>query len=130
MYVIDPTNPSSTLDDRVKHRLYVRRRAADNAKHLGGRRLMFQSFPQFCIALLDLLEQWTFSMAMTAWSAKVFRSAICFSVNGRTSVRRIWIAPIGIPSRKSGVAKAVRMPLDGAAESGNSVSAATAISWI
>src|SRR5262249_38864868 len=57
MYVIDPTNPSSTLDDRVKHRLYVRRRAADNAKHLGGRRLMFQSFPQFCIALLDLLEQ-------------------------------------------------------------------------
>ena len=34
-------------------------------------------------------------MAMTAWSAKVLRSSICLSVNGRTSVRRIRIAPIG-----------------------------------
>ena len=36
-------------------------------------------------------------MAMTAWSAKVLRSAICFSVKGRTSVRRIRMAPTGHP---------------------------------
>ena len=35
------------------------------------------------------LNSRTFSMAITAWSAKVSRSAICFSENGRTSVRRI-----------------------------------------
>src|SRR5262249_45535628 len=55
--VVDSTNPGGALDDGVEDRLHVRGRAADNAKHLGGRRLMFQSFPQFCIALLDLLEQ-------------------------------------------------------------------------
>ena len=31
------------------------------------------------------LNSRTFSMAITAWSAKVLRSAIWFSVNGRTS---------------------------------------------
>ena len=43
-------------------------------------------------------------MAMTAWAAKVSSSLICFSVNGRTSMRRIRIAPMGIPSRSKGVA--------------------------
>src|SRR5262249_36674507 len=36
------------------------------------------------------LSSWnrrTFSMAITAWSAKIFSRAICLSVNGRTSVR-------------------------------------------
>ena len=49
-------------------------------------------------------------MAITAWSAKVLRSAICFSVKGRTSVRRMTITPIAIPSRSSGVARIVRIP--------------------
>ena len=31
------------------------------------------------------LNRRTFSIAITAWSAKVSRSAICLSVNGRTS---------------------------------------------
>ena len=31
----------------------------------------------------------TFSMAMTAWSAKVFASSICLSVKGWTSLRRM-----------------------------------------
>ena len=44
-------------------------------------------------------------MAMTAWSAKVLRSAICLSVKGLTSVRRITIAPIGICLRNNGVGK-------------------------
>src|SRR5262249_25377826 len=52
----------------------------------------------------------TFSIAMTAWSAKILRSAICFSVKGRTSVRRITMAPIGSPLHSSGVARKGRMP--------------------
>jgi hypothetical protein len=36
-------------------------------------------------ASLVSLNRRTFSIAITAWSAKVFSSAICFSVNGRTS---------------------------------------------
>ena len=50
----------------------------------------------------------TFSIAMTAWSAKVWSSAICLSVNGRTSARRMVIAPIAAPSRMSGAVKWVR----------------------
>ncbi len=53
----------------------------------------------------------TFSMAMTAWSAKVWSRAICFSVNGRTLWRRIEITPIAIPSRSSGTASSVSPPL-------------------
>src|SRR5262249_16860875 len=41
-HIIDPTNFSGALNDRVEHRLHVRRRAADDAKHLGRRRLMLQ----------------------------------------------------------------------------------------
>ena len=56
-HVIDPTNPGDALDDGVKDRLHVRRRAADDAEHFRSRRLMLQRLPQFCIALLDFLEQ-------------------------------------------------------------------------
>src|SRR5215831_9452038 len=56
-HIINPTNPGGAFYDRIEHRLHIRGRAADNAKHLGGCGLMLQRFPQFCIALLDLLEQ-------------------------------------------------------------------------
>ena len=56
-HVIDPTNPCGALDDGVEHRLHVRRRAADDAEHLGGCRLMLQRLAQLCVALLNLLEQ-------------------------------------------------------------------------
>src|SRR6516165_4382397 len=52
----------------------------------------------------------TFSIAITAWSAKVSTSSICLSVNGRTTVRFKWSTPIGIPSRRSGTASTVRKP--------------------
>ena len=70
-HVIDPANPRGALDDGVEDRLHVRRRAADDAEHLGRCGLMLQRFAQFRIALAEFLEQRTFSMAMTAWSAKV-----------------------------------------------------------
>src|SRR6266536_3380734 len=56
-HVINPTNPGGALDDGVEDWLHVRRRAADDAKYFGRCCLMLQGFAQFCIALLDLLEQ-------------------------------------------------------------------------
>ena len=56
-HVINPTNPRGALDDRVEHRLHVRWRAADDAEHLGRCRLMLQGLAQFCVALLEFLEQ-------------------------------------------------------------------------
>ena len=55
-YVIDPANPRGALDDGVEHRLHVCRRAADDAEHLGRRRLMLQGLAQFCVALLQFFE--------------------------------------------------------------------------
>src|SRR5262249_45229041 len=56
-YVINSTNPGSALDNGVKHRLHIRRRATYDAQHLGRCGLMLQRLAQFRIALLDLLEQ-------------------------------------------------------------------------
>ena len=56
-HVIDPTNPGGALDDGVEDRLHVRRRAADDAEHLGRCRLMLQGLAQFCVAFLELFEQ-------------------------------------------------------------------------
>jgi hypothetical protein len=56
------------------------------------------------------LNSRTFSMAMTAWSAKVFSRAICLSVNGTASARRRLIEPSTTPSRSSGTLSAVRVP--------------------
>jgi hypothetical protein len=56
-HVIDPTNLRSALDDGVEDGLHVRRRATDDAEHLGCRGLMLKGLAQFRIALLDLLEQ-------------------------------------------------------------------------
>ena len=54
------------------------------------------------------LNSRTFSMAMTAWAAKVSSSAICLSVKGRTSVRETSNTPTEAPSRSSGAARAVQ----------------------
>ena len=56
-HVIDAANPGGALDDGVQDRLHVRRRAADDAEHLGRCRLMLQGLAQFRVALLELLEQ-------------------------------------------------------------------------
>ena len=65
-HIINSTNPSRALDDGVQYGLHVRGRAADNAEHLGRRGLMFQGLAQFRIALLNSLNNRTFSIAMTA----------------------------------------------------------------
>src|SRR2546428_13546171 len=55
-YVINPTNPGGALDDRIKHRLHIRRGAADDAEHLGGCGLMLQGFAQFRVSVTGYLE--------------------------------------------------------------------------
>ena len=52
----------------------------------------------------------TFSIAITAWSAKIVTSSICFSENGRTVFLTSEITPIGFPSRRSGTPRTVRKP--------------------
>ena len=52
----------------------------------------------------------TFSIAITAWSAKVVTSSISLSVNGATIDRVSAITPIGAPSRSSGTPSIVRKP--------------------
>ena len=95
-HVIDSTNPCRALDDGVEDRLHVCRRTADDAEHLGGRRLMLQRLAQLALRSPSSWNSRTFSIAMTAWAAKVSSSLICLSENGRTCIRRIMIAPIGI----------------------------------
>ena len=46
-HVIDTANLSCALDDCVEDRLHIRRRAADDAEHLGGGGLMLQGLAQF-----------------------------------------------------------------------------------
>jgi hypothetical protein len=58
----------AALHDRVEHRLRVGDRAADDAQDLRGRRLPLERF-------LGLVESRTFSIAITAWSAKVCSSS-------------------------------------------------------
>src|SRR5215472_7021387 len=57
LHVIDPANLRGALDDGIEDRLHVRGRTADNAEHLGCRRLMLQGLAQFRVALLKFLEQ-------------------------------------------------------------------------
>src|SRR5262245_14466642 len=57
IHVINPANACGALDNRVKHRLHVCGRAADNGEHFRCCRLMLQGLAQFCVALLNLFEQ-------------------------------------------------------------------------
>ena len=74
--------PRGILRDDVQHRLDIRRRTGDDAQDFTRRRLLLQATP---------CSSWnsrTFSIAITAWSAKVSSSLICAGVKGRTSMRR------------------------------------------
>ena len=56
-YVVNATNPRSAFDNRIENRLHVRRRAANDAEHLGRGRLMLKSFAQFRVAIFELVKQ-------------------------------------------------------------------------
>jgi hypothetical protein len=56
-YVINTANPRGALDNGIEDRLHIGGWTADDAEHLGSRRLMLQGFTQFRVALLDFLKQ-------------------------------------------------------------------------
>ena len=58
-------------------------------------------------ASLVSLNSRAFSIAMTAWSAKVVTSSICFCENGSTRCRASTMVPIGSFSRNNGTQSAV-----------------------
>src|SRR5207244_7250613 len=72
-------------DDRVEDRLHVGLRPADDLENLGRRRLLLS-------ASFVSVNRRTFSIAMTPWAAKVWRSAMCASENGATWSRATKIA--------------------------------------
>ena len=80
-------------------------------EHFGRRRLMLQRLAHSRCALASSLNSRTFSMAMTAWSAKVLSSAICLSVEGLNFRAANINNPIGTSLRSSGVARTVRLPV-------------------
>ena len=61
-------------------------------------------------ASLVSLNRRTFSIAMTAWSAKVDTSPICLSVNGLTASDHTAITPMMLPSRSIGTPSMERNP--------------------
>ena len=88
-HVINPTNPRGALDDGVEDRLHVRGRAADDAEHLGCCRLMLQGLAQFCVALLQFLEQPHVLDGDHGLVGEGFKQFDLLFVKGRTSVRRM-----------------------------------------
>ena len=49
--------PRGTFDNRVEHRLGIRRRPADDVENFAGRSLMFERFGNFALLRLHLIEQ-------------------------------------------------------------------------
>ncbi len=94
--------PYCLFEHRVEHRREVAGRGIDDLQHLGGRGLLLQ-------ASRVSVRSRAFSIAITAWSAKVRTSSICRSVNGSTRWRARLMTPIGSPSRSSGTPSSVRI---------------------
>ena len=91
---VGAAQPRRALGDRVQHLLQVGGRAADRRQHLAGGRLLLQGLRAVSrLRSCSSVNSRAFSMAITAWSAKVCTSAIWRSVNGRTSRRDRLIAP-------------------------------------
>ncbi len=70
----------------------------------------------------------TFSMAITAWSAKVVTSSICLSVKGCTLERVSVMTPTGVPSLRSGTPSMVRYP--SSFETSRVYSSSSPMSWM
>ena len=82
--------------DRLQHRLQVERRA-DRLPDLAERRELIDRPGERLGALLQLLEQPRFWIAITACSQKVVSRAISFSENGPTRSRPTNTAPMPRP---------------------------------
>ena len=99
---IGAAKPGGRFDHCVQHRLHIGGRAADDVEHVAGRGLVFERFLEVARAGLQFASSRAFSIAITAWSAKVRTNSICRSVKPPGSPAFIEMAPITAPSRSSG----------------------------
>jgi hypothetical protein len=82
----------------LENRLQLPGRRRDDLQHLGGRGLLLQRLAESArVRACTSSNSRTFSIAITAWSAKVVTSSICLSVNGFTALRCKMMTPIGVP---------------------------------
>ena len=88
--------PRRRLDHRVEYGLQLEGRAADHLEHVGGRGLLLERLRSSSVRACTSSNSRTFSIAITAWSAKVVTSSICLSVNGSTSPGSPSVTPIGL----------------------------------
>ena len=73
------SNTGSSIGERI----------ADDFQHFGGCGLLFQASESSRVRCCSASNSRAFSIAITAWSAKVSANSICFAVKGLTSLRRI-----------------------------------------
>ena len=102
----------------VERRFKIEGRAADDLQHL-GRRLLLQRLARSRVRACTSSNRRAFSIAITAWSAKVSHELDLTSAEGRASARVSMKTPDTWPSRSSGtprmaiVADARREPVVG-----------------
>ena len=97
------------FDQGVEHGLQIERRAADDLQHLGGRGLLLQRFREVARARLHLSNSRAFSIAITAWSAKVCNKFDLASRERAGFERAITSTPTTASSRFSGTASIERL---------------------
>jgi len=85
--------PAGCLDDGIQDGLHIGRRLRDDPQHLRHCRLVLQRLAELVVRERSSASRREFSMAITAWSAKVATSLVCASSNGRTSWRKIASTP-------------------------------------
>ena len=96
------------LGDRVEDRLEIGRRARDDAQDSLVAVCCSSASVSSRLRASSSVNRRTFSIAMTAWSAKVSRSAMCSSENRPSRGRVTVIAPMGTPSFSMGTKRAPR----------------------
>ena len=106
--VYAPQQADGAGHDRVEYRLDIRLRAADDAQDVAGRGLLSSAVVSSRLLACSSVNRRTFSIAMTAWSAKVCSSAISSSVNPPGSRRVTAIAPTASPCRSIGTTSRLR----------------------
>src|SRR4029450_4416381 len=95
--VVSAADADSILQQLRKDALKVERRPADGLGHLGRGSLLPQRFAQLSVRACTSSNKRTFSIAITAWSAKVVANSICLSVNVCTLGRAGTITRMGGP---------------------------------
>ena len=85
--LISAAHSVSARSPMIEHWLDVGGRAADDAEHIGGGRLLLERLLQLARVLLLDLEQARVFDGDHRWSAKVAIRSICLGVKGATRVR-------------------------------------------